>query len=78
MLVEDLIKQLQQFDPKLPVILNGYEGGFYNPSTVNQMKIALDVHPKEEWWYGPHEHIYSYEVEESPGKYNIVNAVYLG
>lgn len=56
MTVAELIEQLQQLDPTKEVMLKGYEGGFYSPTTiVNDFKIVKDYHDKDEWWYGPHE-----------------------
>ena len=54
--VEQLIEQLKQHDPQLPVILSGYEGGvYYGPNDINTVTIALNVHDPEDWWYGPHD-----------------------
>jgi hypothetical protein len=58
MTIEQLIKILQQHDPKLPVLLSGYEGGVYEPhgKLIRQVLVAKDVN--EEWYYGPHEIVY--------------------
>lgn len=53
MTIEELIKELQQYDPKLPVLLSGYEGGVYLPNRMRKVNVALNVN--KEWYYGPHE-----------------------
>lgn len=72
--VRNLIKELQQLDPELPVILRGYEGGYYD--SENQplmMNIALNVN--SEWWYGRHEEENHYLVTSNPDKYTIIPAI---
>jgi hypothetical protein len=55
--VEQLIEQLKQHDPKLPVMMPGYEGGVYDGPTKFQVaNVALGVN--DEWYYGPHEIVY--------------------
>ena len=76
MLVEELIKQLQTFDPKLPVIRNGYEGGYCDIDYVNTTKIALNVNSA--WYYGAHEAADDYKVIENLDKYVVVDAVFIG
>lgn len=55
MTVEELINELKQYDPKLPILLSGYEGGVYEAhgECTRQVLVALDVN--NEWFYGPHE-----------------------
>lgn len=53
MTIKELIQKLQQFDPSLPVLLSGYEGGVYQPNKVYEVTIALNVN--DAWYYGPHE-----------------------
>ena len=54
MTVEELINKLKEFDPKLPIMLHGYEGGVYDgPNRFYQAIVALSVN--QEWYYGPHE-----------------------
>jgi hypothetical protein len=57
--VEQLIEQLKQHDPQLPVVLSGYEGGVYcGPSNATTVTIALNINDPDDWWYGPHELVY--------------------
>jgi hypothetical protein len=57
--VKRLIKQLEQFDGDLPVMLHGYEGGVYNgPNNLHTSIVVLDVN--QEWYYGPHEIMHEY------------------
>ena len=53
MTVQELINKLQQFDPTLPIVLSGYEGGVYLPEHVNIVLMAENVN--DAWYYGPHE-----------------------
>ena len=53
MTVEELINALQQFDPKLRVIMRGYEGGYNDANYAELQKVALDVHTA--WYLGKHE-----------------------
>ena len=53
MTIEELINQLKQYDPKLPVMLSGYEGGLYEANGTNKVTVAKGVN--QEWYYGPHE-----------------------
>lgn len=76
MLVEELIQQLQALDPKLPVIRNGYEGGYCDIERIDTTKIALNVN--EAWYYGPHESADDYKVQENLDKYIVVDAVFVG
>ena len=65
-----------QFDPKLQVITCGYEGGYIDIDDVGPTKIALNVH--KAWYYGPHEAADDYKVKDTPNKFTIVDAVFLG
>lgn len=52
--IKQLIAALQAYDPDLPIMLPGYEGGVYSPQPkLHQATIALEVN--QEWYYGPHE-----------------------
>jgi hypothetical protein len=74
--VEQLIEQLKQHDPQLPVILSGYEGGVYcGPNEINTVTIALNVHDPDDWWYGPHELVYEGFMEYEGAKK--ITALYL-
>lgn len=53
MTVQELINKLQQFDPTLPVVINGYEGGVYLPKDLREITMAENVN--NAWYYGPHE-----------------------
>ena len=62
MTVNELIEKLKTFNPNLPVIINGYERGYNDLENVNQIEIILNVN--HEWYYGKHEDVNSYSVEE--------------
>ena len=74
MLVEELIAELQQYDPKLLVITSGYEGGLKEITGTGLNKIALNVN--DEWYYGEHESIN--DTYKDLDNYTKVDAVYVG
>jgi len=54
MTIKELIKDLSMFDPDLPVLVSGYEGGFKEllPKCIIQEKMIRDYY--DAWYYGPH------------------------
>ena len=72
MLVSDLIRELEKYDPNLPVIRNGYEGGVDDIEGVNLTKIALNVNTQ--WYVGKHEIIEDYDYRDY-SQYPQVSAV---
>ncbi len=79
MTVQELIEELKQFDPKLPIMLKGYEGGVYDgPDNLSVVAVALDANGPDDWWYGPHEIVWDDEmIQMYPNHKGVVNAVYL-
>lgn len=86
MKVRELIEKLQQFDPEMMVVVDGYEGGANELKIVNTARIALNYN-EGSWYYGKHEFV-SVGVEENEifsaggatidtDQYTIVTAVYL-
>ena len=76
MTVAELINALQSFDPKLRVVVGGYEGGYTDVTATSELLIALNVHAPSSWYYGPHEDPDDYHVTYNPaGTYTIENAV---
>jgi hypothetical protein len=55
--VDQLIKRLQMYPPDLRVVVRGYEGGYNDVDTFENLKIVLDYH--SEWYYGKHELTYT-------------------
>ena len=55
--VNQLIKRLQMYPPDLRVVVSGYEGGYNDVDTFENLKIVLDYH--EAWYYGKHEDVES-------------------
>lgn len=53
MTVGELIAKLQTFDPALPVMVDGYEGGVDYPVAVDQTEVRLNVNEAD--YYGAHE-----------------------
>lgn len=51
--VGELIKELQQYNPKTKVIVNGYEGGYSDVKDLSEVDLMLNIN--KEWYYGPHE-----------------------
>jgi hypothetical protein len=54
MKVIELIQALEAFDPEMPVMLAGYEGGYSEvQGVVDQRTFVKDVNCA--WYYGPHD-----------------------
>ena len=53
--VDQLIKRLQMYPPDLRVVVRGYEGGYNDVDTFENLKIVLDYHSA--WYYGKHEDV---------------------
>ena len=64
MKVQELIEILSQYDPKLPVVIPGAEGGVQFPIVVETVEVMFDVNISPTC--GPHE-IYKAEFDwQSP------------
>lgn len=42
MKIKDLIKMLESFDPDLTIYIDGYEGGYNDVKTIDEIKILRD------------------------------------
>ena len=62
MKVKELIEKLQEFDPELMVIRDGYEGGVSEATQTEFVTIALNVNTS--WYYGEHEVVYGDDTHE--------------
>jgi hypothetical protein len=51
--VRELISILEQFDPSLRVVVDGYEGGFDYPLDPEEIEIVEDVNTES--YYGAHD-----------------------
>jgi hypothetical protein len=58
MTVQELIEYLKGYDPTLPVVVQGYEGGVADvkPEGITVIPIRLNVNTES--YYGPHEHLW--------------------
>lgn len=73
MTVRELIENLQQLDPDLYVVTQGYEGGYCDVNINGPFDIALNVNT--EWYYGPHEGVRNDFVVQDKSKYTIVKGI---
>ena len=55
MTVAQLIKELENYPQDLPVVVSGYEGGYNDVDTFENINIVLDYHTA--WYYGRHEDV---------------------
>ena len=55
MTVAELIEKLSQYDPDLPVVIKGYEGGYNDLSIIEEIRLQLNANTEN--WYGTHEEI---------------------
>lgn len=53
--VEQLIKELQKYPPKMRVIVDGYEGGYSDPKPPEVTQIQLNVYNEDERYFGRHD-----------------------
>lgn len=53
MTVEKLISELQKLPPNLPVLVNGYEGGYCDILKIVTTKVKLNVNLES--YNGPHD-----------------------
>ncbi len=75
--VNQLIKRLQMYPPDLRVVVRGYEGGYNDVDTFENLKIVLDYHSA--WYYGKHEDVESlYGNNAEKLKTTAVDALHLG
>jgi len=72
--VGQLIEQLKNYPPDLRVVSRGYEGGYDDIDSFEQLKIVLDYN--DEWYYGKHEDVLTIFNEET--KVNAVDALRIG
>ncbi len=79
MTVQELIEELKQFDPKLPIMLKGYEGGVYDgPHNLSVVPVALNANHPDEWWYGAHEVVWDDEMLKMyPNHQGLIEALYI-
>lgn len=50
--VRELITFLQQYPADMCVVVEGYEGGYWDASRVEEISIDRNIY--SEWYYGPH------------------------
>ena len=72
--VGQLIEQLKNYPQDLRVVVCGYEGGYNDVDTFENLKIVLDYHSA--WYYGKHEDASTIHNEEV--KANVVDALQIG
>ena len=73
--VNQLIKRLQMYPPDLRVVVRGYEGGYNDVDTFENLKIVLDYHSA--WYYGKHEDANTKYYVPDKTKYTIVKGIIL-
>lgn len=82
MKVKDLIEVLSQYDPELPILVEGYEGGCNDVDLIEEIEVIKDVNTA--WYYGRHEkvrdlheHVISdfAEQEKFPSKGLLITAI---
>jgi hypothetical protein len=75
--VDQLIKRLQMYPPDLRVVVRGYEGGYNDVDTFENLKLVLDYHSA--WYYGKHEDVESlYGNNAAQLKTTAVDALQIG
>jgi len=74
MTTSQLIEQLKNYPPDLRVVSRGYEGGYDDVDSFEQLKLVLNYN--KEWYYGKHEDASFIRNEEV--KVNAVDALRIG
>lgn len=64
MTIAELIEQLSQYAPNLPVVVKGYEGGYNDVSIIEEVSLQLNVNTEN--WYGSHERIRESQATDQP------------
>ena len=64
MKVAELIELLQELDPELEVVVDGYEGGLAEVTEATTLKVIRDHNSEDPWYYGPHEQEGTWNSEE--------------
>lgn len=81
MTVGELVEVLKTYDPELPVVIDGYEGGIEDVKKIRAALVALNDNGENSGVYGPHALV----INESDREYRqrhepqgqIVKAVYI-
>lgn len=64
MTIAELIQKLSQYDPNLPIVVKGYEGGYNDVSIIEELNLQLNVNTEN--WYGAHEEIRESAISDQP------------
>jgi hypothetical protein len=65
MTVKEMIEALSALPPEMPVMANGYDGGYNNVYELTQ-KDVWDTGPGHSWWCGRYEGTTLYRYKNSP------------
>lgn len=57
MKVKELIEVLQRLEQERDVVIQGYEGGFWDAEQVIETQIIKNITDPKLWYYGPHVNI---------------------
>lgn len=76
MTVKQLIEKLGEYDPEMPVMSNGYEGGLNDIDSFEKRDVVLNYH--EAWYYGKHESVDGIHGEGDALKNTTVKALIIG
>ena len=72
MTIAELIQTLSHFDPAIPVVVRGYEGGYNDVSVIEPLFVQRNVN--EKWYYGAHDCVKEGDVSDQP----LTQVMYLG
>ncbi len=72
--VGELIEDLRKFDPRMRVMVRGYEGCLHDCDSPEICGARLNKKSDEQWFFGPHELLYD---EEKRGE-DFIDAVLIG
>lgn len=72
--VAQLIEKLKNYPQDLRVVVHGYEGGYDDVDTFENLKIVLDYNTA--WYYGKHEDVCG--IHDEARKATAVEALRIG
>lgn len=73
---KELQELLKQYPDDMRIFTRGYEAGYVDPSFWIR-PVVLDVHDKDEWYYGPHEYDNEDLKEKKPNHVRL-KGIYIG
>jgi hypothetical protein len=59
--VRELITYLQTLEQDRRICIRGYEGGYDDVGSADEVKLKLNVNKEDDWYFGRHDSVLSNE-----------------